>query len=49
MAESTHDLVAPRAQRVWELLRVRDRVDAAVNSPERRTTDDGYVTPGWTN
>jgi hypothetical protein len=50
MAESSHDLVAAREQRIWEIVRVvRPRRDRAVESTVRPPESDGYLTRFWNN
>lgn len=52
MTESSHDLVAAKADRIWDILRVvhSKREDAASRLSDESPDDgEGYVRPTWGN
>ena len=49
MTESSHDLVAAKATRIWEILRIvrAKRTDAASVSTQPATANDGHLKSTW--
>jgi hypothetical protein len=52
MTDSSHDLVAAKSERIWEILRIiqaRRDVDTTARQPDSPPTsdDDGISSPAW--
>jgi hypothetical protein len=49
MTESSHDLVAAKATRIWEILRIVrvKRTEPASVSAQPSTANDGYLKSTW--